>query len=79
MNLAATGRLLPDRTILIELPRDDATARRDGAADRIEAEADAFRAAVADGFADVARRFPERIVVVDGDGRRGRRLRSRPR
>ena len=68
VNLAATGRLLPDRTILIELPRDVATARRDGAVDRIEAEADAFHAAVADGFADVARRFPERIVVVDGAG-----------
>jgi dTMP kinase len=68
VNLAATGRLLPDRTIVIELPRDVAAARRDGAADRMESEADAFHAAVADGFADVARRFPERIAVVDGAG-----------
>ncbi len=34
----------------------------------MEAEADPFHASVADGFADVARRFPERIVVIDGAG-----------
>jgi dTMP kinase len=68
VNLAATGRLLPDRTILLELPRDIAAARLDGTADRMEAEADQFHASVADGFADVAGRFPERVVVVDGSG-----------
>ena len=68
VNLAATGRLLPDRTILLELPRDVAAARLDGTADRMEAEADQFHASVADGFADVAGRFPERVVVVDGSG-----------
>jgi len=68
VNLAATDRLLPDRTIVLELARDVAASRRDGAADRMEAEADPFHASVADGFADVARRFPERIVVVDGAG-----------
>ena len=68
VNLAATERLLPDRTIVLELARDVAASRRDGAADRMEAEADPFHASVADGFADVARRFPERIVVVDGAG-----------
>ncbi|HSD02403.1 MAG TPA: dTMP kinase [Gaiellales bacterium] len=68
VNLAATGRLLPDRTILLELPRDVAAARLDGTADRMEAEADDFHASVADGFADVARRFPDRVVVVDGSG-----------
>jgi len=68
VNLAATGRLLPDRTILLELPRDVAAARLDGTADRIEAETDHFHASVAQGFADVARRFPDRVVVVDGSG-----------
>ena len=68
VNLAATGRLLPDRTILLELPRDVAAARLDGTADRMEAEADPFHASVAAGFADVAQRFPERVVVVDGSG-----------
>ena len=68
VNLAATDRLLPDRTIVLELARDVAASRRDGAADRMEAEADPFHASVADGFAVVARRFPERVVVVDGAG-----------
>ena len=68
VNLAATGRLLPDRTVLIELPWNAAAARLCGTADRIEAEADQFHASVAVGFAGVARRFPERIVVVDGAG-----------
>jgi dTMP kinase len=68
VNLAATGRLLPDRTILLELPRDVAAARLDGTADRMESEAEHFHASVADGFADVARRFPDRVVVVDGSG-----------
>ena len=69
VNLAATGSLLPDRTIVLDLPREVAAGRLDGgAADRIEAEADPFHASVADGFAAVARRFPERVVVVDGSG-----------
>jgi dTMP kinase len=68
VNLTATGRLLPDRTILLELPHDVALARLDGSADRIEAEADDFHASVAGGFADIARRFPDRVVVVDGAG-----------
>ena len=68
VNLAATGRLLPDRTVLLELPAERAAERRGAVADRIEAEADHFHASVADGFADVARRFPDRVVVVDGSG-----------
>jgi dTMP kinase len=69
VNLAATGSLLPDRTIMLDLPREVAAGRLDGgAADRMEAEADPFHASVADGFAAVARRFPERVVVVDGSG-----------
>jgi dTMP kinase len=71
VNLAATGRLLPDRTIVLDLPRDVAAGRLDGAADRMESEADQFHASVADGFAAVARRFPERVVVVDGSGEPG--------
>ena len=71
VNLAATGSLLPDHTIVLDLPREVAAGRIDGGGDRIEAEADAFHHSVADGFADVARRFPDRIVVVDGSGEPG--------
>ena len=68
VNLAATGELLPDRTILLELPEADAADRRDEEADRIEAEPDAFHRAVAEGFATAAQMFPGRIAVVDASG-----------
>ncbi|HYX85416.1 MAG TPA: dTMP kinase [Gaiellales bacterium] len=70
VNLAATGDLLPDRTVLLELAEDQAAARRDGAPDRIEAEPGSFHASVADGFATVARVFPDRVAVVDAAGDR---------
>jgi dTMP kinase len=71
VSMAATGRLLPDWTVVLELPRDVAATRRDVTADRIESEADPFHASVADGFAEVARRFPDRVVVIDGSGKPG--------
>lgn len=68
VNLAATGDLLPDRTILLELAEDAAAARRGEDADRIEAEPDTFHHAVAEGFATAARMFSDRIAVVDASG-----------
>jgi dTMP kinase len=68
VNLAATGELLPDRTILLELAEEDAAGRRGEDADRIEAEPGAFHRAVADGFASAARMFADRIAVVDASG-----------
>ena len=76
LNLAAVEGLMPDRTILLDL----GVARRgrpDGRElDRIEREDDGFRARVADAYRELARRFPERYVTVDGtaparDDRRG--------
>ena len=69
VNRAATRGLLPDRTVLLVLGQDDAQARR-GKPDRIEAEGADFHTRVADGFADAARRFPQRIAVVDASGTR---------
>jgi dTMP kinase len=59
---------MPDRTLLLQLPVDQASERRDTAPDRIEAESAGFHSAVADGFAAAATRFPERIRVVDASG-----------
>jgi dTMP kinase len=70
VNVAATGGLCPDRTLLLRLPEGDAAARREGGPDRIEAEHDAFHAAVADGFDQAAARFPERVRIVDAAGTR---------
>lgn len=68
VNAAGTGGLLPDRTLLLELPRPEAASRRGGRPDRIEAEADDFHAAVGAGFREVAARFPDRVRVVDASG-----------
>jgi dTMP kinase len=67
VNRVATGDLLPDRTLLLELEAGAAASRR-GAPDRIESEDAAFHRAVAEGFASAARRFPDRITVVDASG-----------
>jgi len=69
VNRVATRGLLPDRTVLLVLGEGEAAGRR-GEPDRIEAEGTDFHTRVADGFADAARRFPERIAVVDASGTR---------
>lgn len=76
-NVLATQGLVPDLTLLLELPADEGLARagRRGAADRIERFGDAFHARVAAafrGFADPAwqRAHPEAgpVVAVDARG-----------
>ena len=68
VNLNATGGLLPDRTILLELPAAAAAERLRGAPDRIEAEDAEFHSRVAQGFERAAERFPDRVVRVDAAG-----------
>jgi dTMP kinase len=68
VNRLATGGLMPDLTLLLELPADEAAARRGGEPDRIEAEGSGFHADVARGFAEAAVRFPERVRAVDASG-----------
>ncbi len=70
VNESATAGAWPDRTLLLELPQDAAAARRDPSPDRIESERDGFHAAVAEGFAQAAARFPERVRRVDASGTR---------
>ena len=67
VNRVATRGLLPDRTVLLVLGAGEAAARR-GEPDRIEAEDESFHRRVADGFDAAARRFPDRIAVVDAAG-----------
>ena len=66
LNLAAVGGLLPDRTFLLAVDPAVAAARRGRAPDRIEDAGAAFHERVEAGYRQVAARFPERVVVVDG-------------
>jgi dTMP kinase len=70
VNMTATGGLLPDRTILLELDWANAGRRVGQEPDRIEREPDAFHDAVARGFREAAERYPERVVRVSASGSR---------
>lgn len=61
----ATGGLLADLTVLLDVPVALGAARRRGAADRMEAESVAFHEQVAHRFRELAARAPARYLVVD--------------
>jgi dTMP kinase len=61
----ATGGLLPDLCIVLDMPAEQAAARRDRRLDRMEQQGDAFHARVRQGFLDEAARRPDCIVVID--------------
>jgi dTMP kinase len=66
LNLAVTGGLLPDRTFVLDVDHETARARHSAGLDRIEREADDFRARVAAGFRALPAMFPGRVVALDG-------------
>ncbi len=66
LSLWATGGLLPDLTILLDLDVDVARARRHGLHDRLESEPHAFHERVRAHFLALAQAAPERYLVVDG-------------
>lgn len=67
-----TGDLLPDRTLVLEIPVEAGRARaagRDGtAADRFAARGDAFHLAVATAFRRFAAAEPARFRLIDAQG-----------
>jgi dTMP kinase len=68
INDFGTGGLRPDRTLLLRLDPAVGRARQAGrgeAADRLEAEAEAFFAAVARTYDELAAAEPDRIRVID--------------
>lgn len=68
INRPAVDGVLPDLTILLDVPVEVAVARRQGDADdRIEAEGAAFQIRVADAFRALAAQNPDRFVVVPGN------------
>jgi dTMP kinase len=61
----ATGGLMPDLTIVLDLPIDAATARIARPLDRMERQGVEFHTRVREGFLAEAAKSPDRIVVVD--------------
>ncbi len=66
LNLAAVGGLQPDRTFLLLLDPADIAGRLKGEHDRLEREDRAFHARADEGYRELAKRFPDRIVILDG-------------
>ena len=60
----ATGGLMPDLTIVLDMPADVAAKRLRRKLDRMELQGGIFHARVRQGFLDEAARHPERIVTV---------------
>ncbi|MGO1591377.1 MAG: dTMP kinase [Ancrocorticia sp.] len=68
LSLWATGGLMPDRTILLDVPVDVGSARVGGTLDRIEAAGREFHEAVRREFLALAEAEPARWRVVDASG-----------
>ena len=66
LNLTVLDGLLPDRTFVLVMDAAAASARREHEPDRIEREGDLFQAEVGRAFEELARRFPERVELLDG-------------
>jgi dTMP kinase len=69
LNAAATGGMKPHLTVLLDLPVDEGMRRNaaDSKRDRFESEALGFHERVRTGYLSLAKREPERWLVVDAD------------
>jgi dTMP kinase len=67
LNLSVVGGLLPDTTFVLLVPPREAQRRAGVEPDRIERERETFHAAVDGAYRELAERFPDRIVALDGD------------
>jgi len=67
INSIATGNLVPDLTILLDLPVEEAMARqRGGEPDRFERAEVAFHERIRTGYRELAAAEPDRWLVIDG-------------
>ncbi len=64
----ATGGLMPDLTVLLDVSPQLGRSRREGGDDRIEAECEVFHSRVREGFLALAQASPERYLVLDAGG-----------
>lgn len=63
----AIGDVVPDRTILLQVPVDVACSRRRGKKDRLEQESRKFFQRVSDGYAALAKQEPERFARINSN------------
>jgi dTMP kinase len=66
LNLTAVDGLMPDRTVLLLVDAATQAARLAAVPDRIEREDSAFHARVDAAYRELADRWPERLMVLDG-------------
>ncbi|GAA1174426.1 dTMP kinase [Ornithinimicrobium humiphilum] len=66
LSLWAVMGLLPDLTVLLDVPAAEGRVRRGDVHDRLEREADTFHDRVRQGFLDLAQAEPDRYLVLDG-------------
>jgi dTMP kinase len=66
VNRFATGGLLPDLVVLLDLDPAEGLGRRAGRRDRIEVEGLGFHRRVREAFRELAAADPDRFAVVDG-------------
>lgn len=70
LSLWASDNLVPDLTVLLDIPVAVGRARRGQVQDTIESEADEFHERVRQGFLRPARRDPSRYLVLDAQQHR---------
>ena len=68
VGMVATAGLLPDLTLLVDVPPEVALQRVGPGRDRIEDRGDEARLRVREGFLRLAADFPAPVVVIDGSG-----------
>ena len=70
LNMAATGGLVPDLTLVYDLPAETGLTRATSnqAADRLESEDLVFHESVAEGFRAIAGAESDRVLLVDASG-----------
>lgn len=71
LNQLATGELVPDLTIVLDLPPEEAAGRSQGEgwkADRLERERADFHRRVREGYLQLAQEEPKRVKIIDGRG-----------
>ncbi len=66
LQMWAVEDLVPDLTVVVDVPEDEGRRRRGAVHDRLEAEDDGFHAAVRAHFVAMAVGNPQRYLLVDG-------------